>query len=656
MALLGYYLFGMLLFSLARLLFVATFSDAMSNVPLTEILLACAVGLRFDQVVVLYLALIPLLVLPWLPSDNCWVRRITVGWFTTLYSLAFLVLLVDIRFFNYFGAHLNFLALEYLHSTAIVWHLVVTEPKFVPYLILWFALTMIIGWVIRLYYMKTSPIPSRFSLPVQCLWMFIALALVVLGIRGRTDRSPIDWSVAYFSQNPTVNQLGLNGVFTLTRAFLEEGRDLRLVYLPENRRFPLIDTRSALDTARTMLQTINDTFAVADSSVRRLTTYAAPGLAYHPNVILVIMESWSGRNTGALGSRRGLTPCFDSLAAHGMLFTDFYANGVRTNYGLSAVLCSFPSLPGRPILGRYNAKHPFITLPEIFASLGYANVFAYGGDLVFDNMEGFFTTKGYSRMLGEQWFGAENGFAKWGVPDHIVFDRLTRLTDSLPRPFNLTILTLSNHEPFALPDSSLRKFPGNDDTSRVFNAQIYADFALGKFIETMRTRPVFDSTLFVFVADHARIDPHYDPTSVLNFHIPLLLYGPGVIGSDGRRIGRVGAQVDILPTLLGLIGVEKVTQESWGRNLLDPSLTDSGYATVSNFDRIALIEKYLEYREVLGGLSSLIALPLGPGKPVELRSVNPVDYLRMQGRLRYFMQAAEQSATPLPPDHHSNPK
>ena len=437
----------------------------------------------------------------------------------------------------------------------------------------------------------------------------------------------------------------MNGVYTFGKALTEEGRDPRIVYLNESARYPFVPFATGLDSVRSWLQGPNEDWLEPAKSLLRHVSQSPVPRDFRPNVVVVLMESWSGRNTGALGSTLGITPEFDSLAAHGMLFTNFYANGTRTNYGMPAVLCGFPALPGRSIMVRYNAAHPFVSLSEILHDRGYYNAFAYGGDLAFDNLEGFFRNKKFDRFFGDDDFGKQNVFAKWGVPDHIVFHDVVHLIDSFPRPFQLTVLTLSNHEPFDLPDSSVQIYKDGSDNSKVLNSHRYADFALGKFMQEFRTRPFFDSTIFVFTADHAKygagkVDP--DP---LDFRVPLLIYGPKLIGSEPRRIATTAGQIDILPTLMGLIGGSYV-HGSWGRDILEVPSHDSGYAIVNIMGTLGIVSGGYLYGETLGSEPFLYSLDELKTRVHDIKADHPALTAQLQRHLRIFCQIADQLSTP----------
>ncbi len=639
------YLTGLFIFQIGRLVFLAVNSSQIEGASLGDIATAFAVGWRFDTIVMLWLILPLLILLPWLPIRAKAVSSLSGCYLTTVFSLAALLLLADARFYHELGSHLNFLVYEYFGEGTTFWHLIVSDPMLYPFIIGWLLVSVTIWWWVSRLVRSAGRVqfsPRWFAYPI---WFVIFFALSFLGIRGRTGLSPIGWSVAYWSNNHFINQLGLNGIYTLGRASMEEGNDPRLSYLPESLRFPFVPLGEGIDTVQAMLGKSNDKWIEPGKSLKRLTTHPPAPWGFNANVVIVIMESWSGKLTGSLGFPRDLTPRFDSLANHGVLFTDFYANGVRSNYGLSATLFSFPSLPGRSIMTRYNAAHPFRAISEILKGRGYHNIFAYGGDIEFDNMRGFLTTKGYDVTLDDAYFGEENVYAKWGVPDHIVFNRLASMIDTLPRPFNLTVFTLSLHEPFDLPDSTVQRYKDNSDTCRLYNVQLYADKAIGDFVTQFNSHSAFDSTVFVFVSDHCKRGGDRYLLDPLGFQIPMLIYAPKLLGDSARRVRQVGGQVDMIPTLMSVLGGD-YEHASWGRNLIDA--TDSGFAFVNDANDGAFIDSRFIFRDNFNTRTSLLDRAADASHDTDVSSQNESAAEAMKHRLRIFFQVADQLSTPRP--------
>src|SRR5207247_4414385 len=109
-------------------------------------------------------------------------------------------------------------------------------------------------------------------------------------------------------------------------------------------------------------------------------------------------------------------------------------------------------------------------------------------------------------------------------------------------------MTVSNHRPFAYPAGRIDIPSG---TSRE-GAVKYTDFAIGQFIDDARARPWFDRTLFVIVADHTHKGRGRTELPPENYHIPLIVYAPGHVAP--RRIDAIASQIDVGPTILGMLG------------------------------------------------------------------------------------------------------
>ena len=642
------YLLGIVSFGLFRVFFLANYSQFVSGVSWSQIVTSFIIGWRFDQIIVLVILAPLVLTLPWVNLRNRLLRIALMFYLTVLFSASFFLLFADVRFYSVFDAHLNFLVYENMFNGPFVKDLVLADPMFWLYTLIWVAVTGLFAVTLRNLIKKFAVV--RLTLPWwnRLGYFLLFLILFAAGIRGRFGLAPMDWGVAYFSHNRFLNQLALNGVYTLGRNIWERDNDPRLSNMPESQRFPFVPAGEALKTVQSMLHEDNDVWLQPDSNLSRRTSQPPSNFGFKPNIVLVIMETWEGITTGALGDSRNLTPNFDTLAAHGILFTNFYASGTRTAYGLAATIGSFPAIPGRPILKRYNAHHPFVTLSEILHHRGYTNAFAYGGDFAFDNIEGFFREHKYDRFYGEDYFPFTERFSKWGIPDRILLDHVAGLIDSIPRPFQFTVLTLSNHEPYDLPDSSVRRYMDRADSSKIFNSQLYADYALGTFFNEMRKRPVTDSTIFLFVSDHGHYSNSPYPIEQKYFHIPFLIYAPKLIGGGARRETQYGGQVDILPTLLALLGGDYV-HASWGRNLLNLPVGDSGFAVLNVLNRIGYKESRYLYSEDVGGVIGFEVRDTIMVAPSNLDSSDFTGLAYVRERLHRYVQLAEQLSTPAKP-------
>ena len=201
-------------------------------------------------------------------------------------------------------------------------------------------------------------------------------------------------------------------------------------------------------------------------------------------------------------------------------------------------------------LGR--SQHDFFTIARVLRERGYATQFIYGGESHFDNMKSFFLGNGFTDILDRAAFEAPQFTGSWGVSDGDLYERahaeFTRLHEQ-GQPFMSLVFTSSNHSPFECPDSGYDP-RGTQPGSRE-RAVVYADHALGGFMDRARNSPYWQDTVFAVLADHdARTQGSFE-VPVERFHIPGVFLGGGIAPRDDRRLT---SQLDIPQTLLSLSG------------------------------------------------------------------------------------------------------
>jgi phosphoglycerol transferase MdoB-like AlkP superfamily enzyme len=142
----------------------------------------------------------------------------------------------------------------------------------------------------------------------------------------------------------------------------------------------------------------------------------------------------------------------------------------------------------------------------------------------------------------------------WGVSDEDLFRSAVQVFDEQHRrgeSIFSVIMTTSNHKPFTFPPGVQgvpAKGGGREAGVR------YADYAIGRFFDMAKNKSWFDDTLFVIVADHgARVYGRED-IPISTYEIPLVLYSPKHI--KPARVANLTSQIDVAPTVLGILGVE----------------------------------------------------------------------------------------------------
>jgi phosphoglycerol transferase MdoB-like AlkP superfamily enzyme len=633
------FLASMVFLTLFRVAFLAKHAALSRGIPTSTLLTSFVIGARFDAVVLSYI-LIPLFILsflPYLSIDRLRASRAVItGIFVTCMGIVFFLSLADIEYFGEMGTRLSHWALEYLDQPGMVWYTIKSGYPLTFYLLLWGAITAIFALLVVTTGRRLLGKRQRGNLGSRIGYFILCLGLLFLGARGRWELAPIDWGLAYFSPYGFANQLALNGVYTLGKSYWDDHLETRK---QAAQRFHFYSFAEALSTVQNQLVMPEERLTDSLSSLTRWY-YPESSNPDKPayNVVIILMESWLARNVGVLGGPPGVTPSFDSLAQNGILFERFYATGTRTNRGLVSNFCSFPSPPGRTVMKQFSAASPFRSIPDILRERSYRSVLIYGGDLQFDNMEGFFRNQGVERFIGESDFPVETRLGKWGVPDHTVFERADReFCQFGSQPFLGIIVTLSNHEPFLLPSPDFEIFSQDVPHYDYLNAFHYSDWSLGRFFEQARKEPYFDNTLFVLVADHGKFMESQSDFPLDRFHIACLIYGPKIIGSEPRRISTVASQADLVPTILGILG-KPTLHESWGRDVLSLPKNDQGFAMVQDGSVTGWFESPYFFVERIGATCSLYDVYKDPLQQNDLISELPDVAARLQKKEQSFLQ------------------
>src|SRR5262245_19041509 len=187
-------------------------------------------------------------------------------------------------------------------------------------------------------------------------------------------------------------------------------------------------------------------------------------------------------------------------------------------------------------------------------SLGYRTSFLYGGYGYFDNMNHFFAGNGFD-VQDRRSIESVRFEHLWGVSDEDLFDHALAYLDRVHatgRPFFTIIMTTSNHKPFTFRPGLERLGIPPEGGGRAAGVR-YADYALGEFLREAEGHPWFDDTLFVVAADHgARVYGRAE-IPLRTYEIPLMFYAPKHLAP--RHVDSLVTQIDIAPTVLGLLGL-----------------------------------------------------------------------------------------------------
>jgi phosphoglycerol transferase MdoB-like AlkP superfamily enzyme len=552
-------LFTLCLTWLYRLIFAWLYRAPLETAGAEMLLTTVLLGGRFDLAVVVFV-LSPALLVYHLLAATGWLplRQLLFAYLTGVVFLVPFVGFADLQYFEEAGKHLTYEATAYLNLSAIP--IVSGAFQLHPWissssLLACLAISVFfVGWLRRLLDANLPPPSCR--RPVYLLALPVWAVVVTLAVRGGVQSRPLDMGDCSISGNPYVNSFCLNPLYSVLATSFE----------PSDVRYRFFDEEA---NSRTVLALVGSDGASPPAPQFPLLR-TSPGVAggNRKNVVLFILESWSGEDVVGLGGDEAITPTFARLSAEGRLFTHFYATGIRSLEGIFSSLCSFPNQPQLPVLKRPLASRVhWRSLSEILNETGYETMFIHGRDLDFDNMGAFLKVIGFQKVIDRWAFPpsiARGKRGSWpGYDDEEVMRRADKEFKSAgDRPFFGVIYTMNSHPPFVTPDDFPLMFEPDTVSNRFLNSLHYSDHSLQIFFDLARNRAYFQDTIFLFVADHART--RGELTLSNQHHIPFLIYAPGYV--DAGVNPTVASQLDILPTVLGLLNLS-ASHASFGRDL-----------------------------------------------------------------------------------------
>ncbi|MEP7344303.1 MAG: sulfatase-like hydrolase/transferase [Gemmatimonadaceae bacterium] len=534
-------LYGWLAIGLVTRLALLVFARTPSSSRAGQVLHALAIGEVFDLLVALWL-LSPLMLYLTLVTAR-WYQRpvnrrlIQIGFFLSA-AVAIFVAATEYFFFDEFTGRFNFVAVDYLvYPTEVVNNIAESYPL-IPVLLTVMVLAALLVWSLR------SRLDRAFAAtaPPAHRWMSLLVYAVSLG--ALTIAARPEW--AHVSEDRELNEIALNGYYSWWLAFMGQDAPYEGWYASAG-----IHQQSAR-LRRLLAEPQLDTSSVQEGTTLRRIVAVTPERKM--NVVVVLEESLGSLLVGALHPRdTSLTPHFDSLITEGTLFANAYSTGNRTIRALEGTSASIPPLPGVSIVRRPASKNLF-TLASVLGAHGYSTTFIYGGRALFDGMGEFMRKNGMERLIEQKDYPDTSFTTAWGVADEVIFDKALTEMDAQAKsgkPFYNLILSVSNHKPYTYPRGRIGADP--DKHWRV-NAVQYADWALGRFMRQARSRPWFDSTLFVLMGDHGARVYGAAEIPLASYEIPILFYQPGTIPA-GQRIATLVSAMDLPPTILARLGI-----------------------------------------------------------------------------------------------------
>ncbi|MES2590398.1 MAG: LTA synthase family protein [Bacteroidota bacterium] len=405
----------------------------------------------------------------------------------------------------------------------------------------------------------------NFSYPVENKkWKIVQIviipALLIVVYRGGFQLAPINESSSYYSNLQINNHIATNNMWYLAHSIVE-ANDTENPYV-------FMDKKKAQEITA-------DLFKVTSNKTQPISKIQKP------NIVFIVLESWTADIIKALGGEENVTPHFDELQKEGLLLTQMYGSGFRTEQGLVSILSGFPAQPNNSIITTPSKAEQLPSLNVELRKQGYQSSFYYGGEVEFANMKTYLLNTHIEKIVDKNNFSKEQLNSKWGAHDEFVFKKQLEELKTEKQPFFSIVLTLSTHEPFEV--TMQTPFSGSEEPERFKKAAYYTDYCLYNYFNEAKQQPWYNNTLFILVADHG----HHLPKN-RNMDLPegrritaMIMGGALLDELKGKTFDKVVNQNDLPATVLSALKLP-YTNFVWSKDIFNESTKEFAYYSNEN--------------------------------------------------------------------------
>jgi len=337
------------------------------------------------------------------------------------------------------------------------------------------------------------------------------------------------------------------------------------------------------------------------------------GIFKGQNLIIIQVESLENFVINQKINGQEITPNLNKLLANSLYFSNFYEqvyNGTSVDADLMTNTSVYPIRTGATFF-RF-PDNTYNSLPKLLHGVGYSTLAIHPDKGSYWNWVPALTSIGFEKTMDETHFNTDEKIGL-GISDGSYFKQVEPIIASEKQPFYNFIVTLTSHSPFDLPDQ-YRKLVLSEDLNQTklggyFQSVNYTDEQIGNFLRSLDKSGVLDHSVVVIYGDHTGVHKYYndevkevqpqekwwlDDTK----RIPLIIFHKGM---KSREIGITGGQIDTMPTVAYLLGINEESYKNtvFGRNLLN---TNKNFAVLANRQYVGEATNNQEQQEEIKGI------------------------------------------------------
>ena len=350
--------------------------------------------------------------------------------------------------------------------------------------------------------------------------------------------------------------------------------------------YHLADLYNTVKTSKSTTLSRSDILALrASNESYQSTQNHYHGAAVGKNLIIIQMESTQSFLINRSVNGQEVTPNLNKLLRSSMYFDNYFVQVSQGNSS-DAEFMTFNSLYPLPVgasLLMY-PKNDYISLPKLLKARGYHTFVIHGDVPTFWGRDVAYPSMGIDKFISRNEL-KESSVIGMGLSDEEVFKQAIPIIEQAKKPFMSMIITLSSHHPFIIPESKKELSITSGEYSQLFSdylqSQHYADKEIGFFLDALERNGILDNSLLVVYGDHfgtgwtdSDIQKFLSINEPLNEYkqmelkkVPLLIRLPK--GQNAGVLHQSGGQMDLMPTIANLMGLERQKMFYFGQDLLN---------------------------------------------------------------------------------------
>lgn len=337
------------------------------------------------------------------------------------------------------------------------------------------------------------------------------------------------------------------------------------------------------------------------------------GMFKGKNLILVQIESLENFVINQKINNQEITPNLNRLLKNSFYFNNYYEqvyNGTTSDAELMTNTSVYPVRRGSTFF-RY-PYNSYNSLPKLMEGLGYSTIALHPDKGSYWNWRPALTSFGFQKTVDETSYKMDESIGL-GLSDGSFLIQAEPIIAKQKQPFYSFMITLTSHGPFDIPKQyrELNLDSKLDETKLggYFQSIHYTDKQIGLFLDKLEKDGLLDNSVVVLYGDHTGIHKYYeDEVSKIqpqedwwqhnDMRIPLIIFEKGM---EGKKLSNYGGQVDLMPSLAYLMGVDSKAYDStaMGKNLFN---TNKSFAVLANGKYVGVSSSEKEKNEAIEGI------------------------------------------------------